>query len=369
MSNIEEDKENIEGYLTPDEEDNNYEDVLKLVSLILSKNGIGNNISSKFSDINIDDQIAEIIEENDFDENFEQAIIDFWEDSIYNDSNIFIENFINDFHYSMLEDYAESHVASFNTKITDAFNNIVNSIFRVNEGLEEDELATSILVDSKDSDLADLYQIYTPYSRITLTSDNTGSLYIVVFVDYDIIELLDINIATLFLRNIFKFTEGDISPYCLVGGLNIDCQSEFVKHKNASSFQENYKVYLRGVNTEESNLDKVNFDYSYLNGEYTCNLTDHVWNEEEQKYLVKKAFDEKAYLMIEEKTIKFKRPDNDWLMVSITFDRADVDKDKLIFHDNFNQKLLLEYDKTKLIWFYEFDGNRYLSCEVYSSIN
>ena len=368
MNNIEDYEENIDGYLSPDNGDNNQE-LLELVSLILKKNGVDSITSSVFTDRHIDAKINTIIENEGFNENIEQAIIDFWEDSFYNEKDKFIANFISDFHYSILEKYTDDYVSTLNNKITEAFNNIVNYIFRLNSGLDQNELATSIIIDRKADSINELQQILTPYCSILLLSDNTGTLYIMVSIDYEIEELLDISLMSLFLRNIFKFTDGDISPYLIVAGLNIDCQSEFIKHKNASAFQENYKVFIGDENIEYDNVDKINFDYSYLTGKYTCNLTDYTWRKKEEKYIDQKEFSEKANLNIEGKMISFKRPDSDWLEVSLTFDKADVEKDKLVFHDNYNQKLLLDYEKTKLIWFYEFDGERYLKCAVYSEIN
>ena len=115
----------------------------------------------------------------------------------------------------------------------------MKSIDQIQAWFNDDELRKRIESDfrKKPYVFSTIFQAVTPFCIISLGCDQVGRYSIVYSLDYRFQEILSEDFANKLIRNIYKFTSGEIEASVKIGSLNNDCINTF-------------KQLIEDVNTE-----------------------------------------------------------------------------------------------------------------------
>ena len=119
----------------------------------------------------------------------------------------------------------DQSIKSRNSKILNAYQNIILTIDRIQGWLENEELRTRVESDFtvEQSPQHTYYQCTTAFCVVSLGCDELGRYNIVYSVDYRIKEMISDIFASTLIRRIYEFTPGEMEPFVKIGTLYLDC--------------------------------------------------------------------------------------------------------------------------------------------------
>ena len=231
-------------------------DFEKLISAYINKNGVNTNIQEQSDKQEL--LIKSLLENLGFFDNIEHIIIEQWLKAKSTNENVspqeFVKLFIQNFHNTLLEKVVPNFITERNKKLLEAYNNILKSIEQIQAWFNEQELRTRIESDFRDKPyvFSTISQSVTPFCIISLGCDQVGRYNIVYSIDYRFQEILSENFANKLIRNIYKFTSGDIEASVKIGSLYNDCISVFKQ----LSEKLDTEPYHKKITIEKHDIDK-----------------------------------------------------------------------------------------------------------------
>lgn len=141
----------------------------------------------------------------------------------------FAKQFVQNYHNTKIEKYAPDYVIIRNKAVADAYSNIITTIDKIQNLLDDEFLKTRILSDyrGKQNVRRTIYQCATRFFLLSLGCDEHGRYNIVYSIDFRIIEMISADLTNMLLRRIYEFSKVELEPFLKIGTLNQDCVRVF----------------------------------------------------------------------------------------------------------------------------------------------
>lgn len=234
-----------------------------IVRLVLLKNGIIQDNDVKWSEEK-QEGLIQIISHKGFSSNIEDVIMSDW----YNNQGLgvnlniqdFEDLFVENFHHTKIAQFTPDYIQKRNSDLEKAFNQIKETVRRIQAWLDNENLRTQISLDHATTRLGYTYiqQFTTPFIALFLNCDEMGRYHISFALDTDYLNMLPADMASTLLRRIYEFTPGAMEPFVSIVDFNKDCISLFENLIEES--KKDHTIQVRSIprNPEKSIEDMLN---------------------------------------------------------------------------------------------------------------
>jgi len=132
----------------------------------------------------------------------------------------------------------------------------------------------------------------------------------------------------------------------------------------------NYVVLIKvSTNPTKTISSTPNNITSVIGGGYTSTpLTDYIWDYVKKEYVKSEQYEYTSQLYFKPDLVCFKRGSNKWLMSKWSYEGYNADDNYHYYYDNYGQQILINKELTKVIWYYERDGEIFKKCSIYSNL-
>jgi hypothetical protein len=229
-----------------------------LIMTYLQKNGIDElgNKSAKpnFLKEDTDNKLKQWLELLGFNENIEEVIMKEWKAVKSENKDLrtddFTKFFVNTFHNNKVEEFAPDFIRERNQRLFQAYQWIIVTIEKIQGFLEDERMRTRIESDLINHPLfqSTIHQCTTPFCIVSLGCDPMGRYSIVYSVDYRFQEMISQYFASILIRRIYDYTNGDMADFVRIGSLCQDCLATFQEINKESKSVDYHKIIIKEKN-------------------------------------------------------------------------------------------------------------------------
>jgi bacterioferritin-associated ferredoxin len=198
----------------------------KLVLSYLLQNGISD-VPLQAS--NNRDFISDALEHLGFSDLMEKVIMKKWHESKNLAPAVFSEEFVNDYKYFYLAEFAHEDVIKRNNQLVEVYDKIIAYIMDIQSYLENEELRTRVESDFRTyhDAMATMFQCTTPFCMVSLGCSTKGRYNIMYSLDYEILQMIPNSAVNDLLRRIYELTSGELVEFLRIGSLCTNCVQVF----------------------------------------------------------------------------------------------------------------------------------------------
>jgi hypothetical protein len=214
-----------------------------IVRLILLKNGIVEDEHVTWTSAK-SEGLLKLLDQKGFTNNFEDVVLNEWYNLNISGNQYspieFEKLFVLNFHHVKIAKFLPSFIQDRNSKLETAFNQIKETINRIQAWQDNKKFRIRIELDhiKLAKSYSFVYQITTPFIVVILGCDQFGKYQITYGLDTNYLKILPDDMASTLIRRIYQFTSGELEPFVSIISLGMDCTSMFenlIKETNINS--------------------------------------------------------------------------------------------------------------------------------------
>ncbi len=210
-----------------------------IVRLILLKNGVVKDDHVTWTPAK-SEGLLKLLEQKGFTDNFEDLVMNDWYNVHASGNQLspieFEESFVLNFHHIKIAKFTPDFIKDRNSKIEIAFNQIKETIHRIQAWQDNEKVRVRIESDYLKSikNFSYISQITTPFIVVILGCDSLGRFQLTYGLDSNYLKILPKDMASTLIRRIYQFTPGEMEPFVSIISLSMDCISLFENLLNES---------------------------------------------------------------------------------------------------------------------------------------
>jgi len=238
-----------------------------IVRLILLKNGVVKDDHVIWTPAK-SEGLLKLLEQKGFTDNFEDLVMNDWF-NLHESSNQlspieFEQSFVLNFHHIKIAKFTPDFIKDRNSKIEIAFNQIKETIHRIQAWQDNEKVRVRIESDYLKSikNFSYISQITTAFIVVVLGCDSQGRFQLTYGLDSNHLKILPDDMASTLIRRIYQFTPGEMEPFVSIISLSMDCISLFENLLNESKSNPSIKiieVQRNPYNSIEEMLNGIDF--------------------------------------------------------------------------------------------------------------
>jgi hypothetical protein len=177
--------------------------------------------------------LIELLEKKGFGNNFENVVLNEWFNANSSLETLspfeFKNSFVQNFHHIKIAKFTPSFVQDRNAKIQNAFNQIRETINRIQAWQDNEKVRVRVELNNLKllENFSYISQICTPFIFIVLGCDQSGSYHLSFGLDTNYLKILPDDMASTLIRRIYQFTSGEMESFVSIISLGMDCISLF----------------------------------------------------------------------------------------------------------------------------------------------
>jgi hypothetical protein len=232
-----------------------------IVRYTLLKNGIVKDSDVKWTDLKAA-SLAHMIKTKAFPSNFEDVVMNEWYNSHQNDEKIspseFEDVFTEQFHHIQISKFTPTHIQERNVKLSEAFEQLIETIRRIQIWQDNERVRIQIHTDHLKwrERYSYIKQVTTPFFTMFLGCDELGRYHISYGFDTNFLKIIPDDMASTLLRRIYQFTPGEMEPFVLPLGFDLDCIAMFESYLDQSKNNSIYEI-IEVPRTPEKSIEDM----------------------------------------------------------------------------------------------------------------